>query len=128
MAYEHILTERKGDVLVVTLNRPDRLNAAPPAMFGEIKQALESLDGARAVLIIGAGRAFCSGADVGGGALTRPEAFRLKSQLRGLVNLENRYRVSGGRLDLRERADLDRRFDNLSHRVMVQKHDRQHRW
>lgn len=30
---EHILTDRRGDVLVVTLNRPDRLNAAPPAMF-----------------------------------------------------------------------------------------------
>ena len=38
MAYEHILTERRGDVLVVTLNRPDRLNAAPPAMFVEIRR------------------------------------------------------------------------------------------
>jgi hypothetical protein len=62
------------------------------------------------------------------GALNRNEAFRLKSDLRGLVNLENRYRISGGRLDLRERADLDRRFDNLSRKVMIQKHDRQHRW
>jgi 2-(1,2-epoxy-1,2-dihydrophenyl)acetyl-CoA isomerase len=56
-------------VLVVTLNRPDRLNAAPPAMFEEIAAALDALDGARAVLFQGAGRAFCSGADVGGGAL-----------------------------------------------------------
>ena len=64
-----ILSERRGDVLVLTLNRPDRLNAAPPAMFVELKAALESLDGARAVLIMGAGRAFCSGADVAGGAL-----------------------------------------------------------
>jgi 2-(1,2-epoxy-1,2-dihydrophenyl)acetyl-CoA isomerase len=61
-----ILSERRGDVLVLTLNRPDRLNAAPPAMFEELKAALESLDGARAVLIAGAGRAFCSGADVAG--------------------------------------------------------------
>ncbi|UZK70722.1 enoyl-CoA hydratase-related protein [Sphingomonas sp. S1-29] len=67
--YEHILTERRGDVLVVTLNRPDRLNAAPPAMFDELRAALGDLDGARAVLIAGAGRGFCSGADVGGGAL-----------------------------------------------------------
>jgi 2-(1,2-epoxy-1,2-dihydrophenyl)acetyl-CoA isomerase len=66
---EHILTERRGDVLVITLNRPDRLNAAPPAMFEEITAALGALDGARAVLVAGAGRAFCSGADVGGGAL-----------------------------------------------------------
>ncbi|RDE05831.1 enoyl-CoA hydratase-related protein [Sphingomonas aracearum] len=66
---EHILIERRGDVLVLTLNRPDRLNAAPPAMFEEITAALNTLEGARAVLLAGAGRAFCSGADVGGGAL-----------------------------------------------------------
>jgi 2-(1,2-epoxy-1,2-dihydrophenyl)acetyl-CoA isomerase len=68
-AYEHILSERRGDVLVLTLNRPDRLNAAPPAMFEELRAALGELNGARAVLIAGSGRAFCSGADVGGGAL-----------------------------------------------------------
>lgn len=67
--YEMILAERRGDVLVVTLNRPDRLNAAPPQMFDELRAALAGLDGARAVLIAGEGRAFCSGADVGGGAL-----------------------------------------------------------
>lgn len=70
MAYDHILSERRGDVLVLTLNRPDRLNAAPPAMFEEITDALTDLGGARAVLIAGAGRAFCSGADVGGGGLS----------------------------------------------------------
>ena len=69
MTYQHILTERRGDVLVLTLNRPDRLNAAPPAMFEELGVALADLGGARAVLVTGAGRAFCSGADVGGGAL-----------------------------------------------------------
>src|SRR3546814_16921552 len=67
--YDHILSERRGDVLVVTLNRPDRLNAAPPAMFDEIGAALADLGGARAVLLAGAGRGFCSGADVAGGAL-----------------------------------------------------------
>ncbi len=69
MSYHHILCERHGDVLKVTLNNPDRLNAAAPAMFAEITDALAALDGARAVLIGGAGRAFCAGADVGGGAL-----------------------------------------------------------
>ena len=69
MPYQHILTERRGDVLIVTLNRPDRLNAAPPVMFDEIRAAIADLNGARAVLLTGAGRAFCSGADVGGGAL-----------------------------------------------------------
>ena len=64
-----IQTERRGDVLIVTLNRPDRLNAAPPEMFDDLRTALATLDGARAVLIAAAGRGFCSGADVGGGAL-----------------------------------------------------------
>jgi 2-(1,2-epoxy-1,2-dihydrophenyl)acetyl-CoA isomerase len=68
--YEHILVERRGDVLAITLNRPERLNAAPPAMFDEVRAALSALDGARAVLVLGAGKAFCSGADVGGAALT----------------------------------------------------------
>lgn len=69
MAYEMILSERRGDVLILTLNRPDRLNAAPPQLFDELRHAIANLDGARAVLVAGAGRAFCSGADVGGGAL-----------------------------------------------------------
>lgn len=67
--YQSILTERRGDVLVVTLNRPERLNAAPPAAFDEIADALGALGDARAVLVAGAGRAFCSGADVAGGTL-----------------------------------------------------------
>jgi 2-(1,2-epoxy-1,2-dihydrophenyl)acetyl-CoA isomerase len=64
MTYETILTARDGDVLSITLNRPERLNAMPPAMADEINAALDQLDGARAVLITGAGRAFCSGADL----------------------------------------------------------------
>lgn len=67
--YETILTQRRGDVLAITLNRPDRLNAAPPAMFDEIGAVLSNLGGARAVLLAGVGRAFCSGADIAGGAL-----------------------------------------------------------
>ena len=62
--YETIKTTRDGDVLVITLNRPERLNAAPPRMFDEIGTALDALEGARAVLIHGEGRAFCSGADL----------------------------------------------------------------
>lgn len=62
--YETILTERKGDVLVVTLNRPERLNAASLQMADDLSVALYDLQGARALLITGAGRAFCSGADL----------------------------------------------------------------
>ena len=66
MSHEMIRVARDGDVLTITLNRPDRLNAAPPAMFDEIALALDALDGARAVLVTGEGRAFCSGADLAG--------------------------------------------------------------
>ncbi len=75
MTYETILTARDGDVLVITLNRPERLNAAPPQMFDEIGAVLDDLDGARAVLVHGAGRAFCSGADLaarGAGGVAGP--------------------------------------------------------
>ncbi|WP_309698238.1 enoyl-CoA hydratase-related protein [Sphingomonas sp. SORGH_AS_0870] len=60
-------TERRGDVLALTLDRPDRLNAAPPALFDAICAALAETGDARAVLIAGEGRAFCSGADISGG-------------------------------------------------------------
>jgi len=69
MAYEMIRSERRGDVLVLTLNRPERLNAAPTEMFDELRDAIGALDGARAVLVAGEGRAFCSGADIASGAL-----------------------------------------------------------
>jgi hypothetical protein len=62
------------------------------------------------------------------GGLNRREGFKLQNELRGIQKLEYRYRVSGGRLDLRERADLNRRYDMLSAKVRFDKHDRQRRW
>lgn len=59
------------------------------------------------------------------GALTRPEAARLRSDFASLARLESNYRRGG--LNVRERADLDRRFNALSARIKVQKHDRNHR-
>ncbi len=66
--FETIRLEMTGSVATLTLNRPQRLNAAPPAMFVEIGEALKQLPalGARALLITGEGRAFCSGADLQG--------------------------------------------------------------
>lgn len=70
-------------VATITLNRPERLNSMPPAMADDIRSALDHLPslGARALLITGEGRGFCSGADlagdrsggsaVGGGARSR---------------------------------------------------------
>ncbi|WP_404336688.1 hypothetical protein AB2M62_19985 [Sphingomonas sp. MMS12-HWE2-04] len=61
------------------------------------------------------------------GALSRSEAARLRTDFRGLARLEARYRATGGGLSISERRDLDRRFDALSARIRVQKHDR-NRW
>jgi enoyl-CoA hydratase/carnithine racemase len=68
---EHITCEVDGAFLIVTLNRPDKLNAYTGQMGAEITQAFERADeddNIRAVIVTGAGRAFCAGADVSGGA------------------------------------------------------------
>ncbi len=67
MAYEQILSERRDDVVVLTLNRPERLNAWTPHMASELADAIEHANGDRAVgaiVLTGAGRGFCAGADM----------------------------------------------------------------
>jgi 2-(1,2-epoxy-1,2-dihydrophenyl)acetyl-CoA isomerase len=64
MSYETIRLTFEGDVAIITLHRPERLNALIPRMADEIVHALDHLDGARALLLTGAGRAFCGGADL----------------------------------------------------------------
>ncbi len=64
MTYEHILVDNDGPVTTITLNRPDRLNACPPDMATEIRDVLAEPGKARCFLVTGAGRAFCSGADL----------------------------------------------------------------
>lgn len=60
-------------VATITLNRPDRLNAFNATMFHELLDAFDTTDAdddVRAVVVTGAGSAFCAGADLGGGART----------------------------------------------------------
>ena len=69
MAHEQILTEVQGRVGIITLNRPESLNAFTGVMQSEIQaqvQAWNADDGIGAMVITGAGRAFSAGADVGG--------------------------------------------------------------
>jgi enoyl-CoA hydratase/carnithine racemase len=71
MSYEQIRCETEGPLLIVTLNRPDKLNAYTGTMGAEITDAFQRADaddGVRAIVVTGAGRAFCAGADVSGGA------------------------------------------------------------
>ncbi|GIW42928.1 MAG: enoyl-CoA hydratase [Candidatus Binatia bacterium] len=63
---DRVLTEIQDGVAVVTLNRPEKLNALDMAMFEAINRAAEELEtqtGVRAVVMRGAGRAFCAGLD-----------------------------------------------------------------
>ena len=65
--FQSIRFERAGDVARITLSKPDRLNACAPSMADEIFEAIRDLGDARALLMTGEGRAFCSGADLAGG-------------------------------------------------------------
>ncbi|HMH91450.1 MAG TPA: enoyl-CoA hydratase-related protein [Streptosporangiaceae bacterium] len=62
-----------GGVATITLNRPDKLNALNTEMYHGLIEAFDRTDGddaVRAVVVTGAGRAFCAGADLSGGAAT----------------------------------------------------------
>ena len=62
--YRHILVDQLDQVATITLNDPGTLNAASFAMVGELIAGLEGvvIQGARAIVLTGAGRGFCSGA------------------------------------------------------------------
>jgi enoyl-CoA hydratase/carnithine racemase len=70
MAHTEILVEVADGVALVTLNRPDRLNAYTRTMGRELHQAFAACDAddaVRAIVVTGAGRGFCAGADMASG-------------------------------------------------------------
>ncbi|RIL00856.1 MAG: enoyl-CoA hydratase [Proteobacteria bacterium] len=95
MTYETLLTELSDRVLTVTLNRPDRLNAFTTRMMDDWLALLDEIDAnddVRAVVVTGAGRGFCAGADLGsgGGTFDASRAEKL-----------DEHRDGGGRVTLR---------------------------
>jgi enoyl-CoA hydratase/carnithine racemase len=73
MDFEQILTETSDGVLTITLNRPERLNAWTGRMGEELRAAFDLADDdddVRAIIVTGAGRAFCAGADLESGGDT----------------------------------------------------------
>jgi len=71
MAYETLLYELDGPILTVTLNRPERLNAYNSTMGAELEDAFRRADAdddVRAIIVTGAGRGFCAGADISSGS------------------------------------------------------------
>jgi enoyl-CoA hydratase/carnithine racemase len=68
---EHISCQLENSVLTITLNRPDKLNAYTAQMGRELTDAFDAADAddaVRVVIVTGAGRAFCAGADISGGS------------------------------------------------------------
>jgi enoyl-CoA hydratase/carnithine racemase len=73
MDFEQITTETSEGILTITLNRPDRLNAWTGQMGEELRAAFDisdADDAVRVVIVTGAGRGFCAGADLEGGGDT----------------------------------------------------------
>jgi enoyl-CoA hydratase/carnithine racemase len=69
MSSNELLVERDGHVALVTLNAPERLNALTTDVFADLAGMWTELGadpGVRAVVVTGAGRAFCAGAHIGG--------------------------------------------------------------
>jgi 2-(1,2-epoxy-1,2-dihydrophenyl)acetyl-CoA isomerase len=67
--YEHILYEPRGGAALITLNRPERLNAWTQRMENEFIDAVNAAaddHGVGCIVVTGAGRGFCAGADIGG--------------------------------------------------------------
>jgi enoyl-CoA hydratase/carnithine racemase len=96
MDYEQIRYDVADGVLTITLSRPDRLNAFTPTMLAELLDAFDHADGdddVGAVIVTGAGRAFCAGADLEAGGST----FDYRE--RGVE--DDVPRDGGGRLTLR---------------------------
>jgi enoyl-CoA hydratase/carnithine racemase len=89
--------EMVDSVAVLTLNRPEKLNAISPQMHRDLRRCFEQLRlerAVRCVVITGAGRAFCAGADQGGAAERRGDAR--EAEERTGLDLE------GARLNMRE--------------------------
>ncbi len=108
MSFETILYDVEDHVLTITLNRPDRLNAFTAAMMREMMEAIDLADAdddVRAVIVTGAGRGFCAGADLSQGANTFDYDNRTdqvaRDAERGDAETLERLRDGGGLLTLR---------------------------
>jgi enoyl-CoA hydratase/carnithine racemase len=79
MPYKTVRCEVDESILTITLNRPDTFNAFTKQMLHEMIDAFDRADkddAVRAVIVTGAGRAFCAGADLSGGGATFDRASR----------------------------------------------------
>src|SRR6516162_7508100 len=104
MPYETILYEDAEQILTITLNRPEKLNAFNATMQRELIAAFDAADkddDVRAIIVTGAGRAFCAGADLSSGADTF-ERGAIRRLADGRVDYSDpNVRDGGGQVTLR---------------------------
>ena len=104
MEFECILYDVKDKVLTITLNRPDRLNAYTGQMQSNLIEAFDKAgkdDDIRAIIVTGAGRGFCAGADLGAGGNTfNREVRNNKGETKGIKDDPEWMRDAGGRTTL----------------------------
>ncbi len=101
--FETVTYAAEGGVATLTLNRPDKLNAFTTGMMRDLIAAFDLTDAddaVRCVIVTGAGRAFCAGADLSAGAATFDYAAR-GDQSRADMRVGNLQRDGGGKLTLR---------------------------
>jgi len=102
-SFETLLYGVEDGIATITLNRPDRLNAFTSRMMAELIAAFDETDAddaVKAVVVTGAGRAFCAGADLAAGGSTfdfvaSEDPLRLEARVNGV------QRDGGGRVTLR---------------------------
>jgi enoyl-CoA hydratase/carnithine racemase len=101
--FETILYDVEDGIATITLNRPDRMNAFTAQMMLDMIAAFDATDAddeVKVVIVTGAGRAFCAGADLGSGGATFDYAKR-GEEAREEAKVDGVYRDGGGRLTLR---------------------------
>jgi 2-(1,2-epoxy-1,2-dihydrophenyl)acetyl-CoA isomerase len=86
MAYQTIEFKLEGGVARLTLNRPDRLNSFTVEMHQEVADALSKLEGARVLVLTGAGRGFCAGQDLNDRAVAPGKAVDLGESVEKYYN------------------------------------------
>ena len=97
--YQHILYEARDAIATITLNRPERMNAWTPIMERDVRNAMEAArddDKVRVIVLTGAGRAFCAGADM--------------DALKGLDPADIRRAENIPPFDMNRRADWQTRY------------------
>jgi enoyl-CoA hydratase/carnithine racemase len=102
--FETITLDIADKVALLTLNRPDRMNAFTGQMMLDVVAAFDFTDASDdvgAIIVTGAGRAFCAGADLSEGAKTFDYDNRSDRPDKADLGFEERLRDSGGRMTLR---------------------------